>query len=193
MEVAIEKNDRAALMAALADEVLVNKLCAKMCFLARSRYGMLPQDGEEVFHEAVLTYLLVGERYPATDNHFGLLVGIFHKKAFESMKKSGRRESMAQKLLNRLRGECPDKANGQDPQGSAADIVVRSEQACLIRRAIKSFDCEELRWLLLMAEGHKTRLQLIEELGINRNTFDTRIRDTRLRLRQLLQESGVAA
>ena len=36
-----------------------------------------------------------------------------------------------------------------------------------------------------------TRLEMIEEMGINRNTFDTRLRSLRLTLKDTLSRHGV--
>ena len=180
-----------ALLKDLGDPDASGALMAKISFVARARYGILPQDSEDLFHEAVATYLTVHSRYEATDNHYGLLVGIFHKKALEHLGARDRAGRMARRFVTRVRSEHPFVARGEDPGGTTAEIVIREEDAKLIRDAIESMHDDGREMLLALAEGRLTRLQLIDELGINQNTFDTRLRALRQRLRLKLQRSGV--
>jgi RNA polymerase sigma factor (sigma-70 family) len=186
-----EDTSHAGLMEALADESRASTLFSKLCFIARARYGILPQDAEDIFHEAVVTYVAIHERYPPGDNHFGLLVGVFHKKSLEFLDSQDRRGRVAKRFVAKLQADRPVLARGEDPGGSAVDRVVREEDAALIRAAISSLAPESRELLLTLAEGHMTRLELIEALGVNRNTFDTRLRGVRLRLMQVLEQSGV--
>jgi RNA polymerase sigma factor (sigma-70 family) len=186
-----EDTSHAALMKALADDARAAALISKLCFLARSRYGILPQDAEDVFHDAVLTYLAVHERYPPGDNHFGLLVGIFHKKSLEFLDAHERRGRVARRFVAKLQADRPDVARGEDPSGPAVDRVIREEDAALIRSAIAALSEEARDLLLTLAEGRMSRLDLIRALGVNRNTFDTRLRGVRLRLKGALESAGV--
>jgi len=186
-----EDTSHAELMRALGDDHRASSLFSKLCFMARARYGILPQDGEDIFHEAVVTYLAIHERYPSGDNHFGLLVGVFHKKSLEFLDSQDRRGRVARRFVARLQADRPDVARGEDPSGPAVERVVREEDAALIRAAIATLSEEARELLLTLAEGRMTRLELIQALGINRNTFDTRLRGVRLRLKQTLSESGV--
>lgn len=186
-----EDTSHDALMEAMSDDRRVAALFAKVCFLARARYGILPQDAEDIFHEAVATYLSIHERYPPQDNHFGLLVGIFHKKSLEFLDGKDRRGRVAKRFVARLQADRPDVARGEDPSGAAVERVVREEDANLIRAAIGSLSGEARELLLTLAEGRMTRLEMIETLRVNRNTFDTRLRGVRLRLKRALLESGV--
>jgi RNA polymerase sigma factor (sigma-70 family) len=186
-----EESNHRALMGALADDARTASLFAKVCLLARARYGILAQDAEDLFHESVVTYLAVHQRYPPEDNHFGILVGIFHKKCLEFLDHQQRMGRVTQRFVARLVAERPDLARGEDPEGAAVDRVVRGEDAEMIRAAIASLSAEAREMLLTLAEGRMTRLELVEVLGINRNTFDTRLRGVRLRLRRVLADNGV--
>ena len=186
-----EDTTHAGLMSALADETRASGLISKVCFLARARYGILPQDAEDIFNESVLTYLAIHERYPPGDNHFGLLVGVFHKKSLEFLDSRDRQGRVARRFVARLQAERPEVARGEDPSGAAVDRVLREEDAALIRGAISTLSDDARELLLALAEGRMTRLEMIQALGINRNTFDTRLRAVRLRLKQVLAESGV--
>ena len=186
-----EDTSHKALMKALADDERVGTLFSKLCFIARSRYGIRPQDAEDVFHEAVATYLAIHTRYPPGDNHFGLLVGVFHKKSLEFLDSQDRRGRVARRFTAKLQADRPEIARGEDPSGAAVDRVLRDEDASLIRAAIGAMSGEARELLLTLAEGRMTRLEMIEALGVNRNTFDTRLRGVRLRLQKALLDSGV--
>ncbi len=181
----------AALMAALADDERAGAFVSKVCFLARSRYGIRPQDAEDIFQDSVVTYLAIHERYPPNDNHFGILVGVFHKKSLEFLDGEDRHGRVARRFVARLQADRPSVARGEDPSGPAVDRVVRDEDAALIRAAIGTLSDDARELLLALAEGRMTRLDMIQALGINRNTFDTRLRSVRLRLKRVLADSGV--
>jgi RNA polymerase sigma factor (sigma-70 family) len=159
--------------------------------MARTRYGIQAQDAQDVFHEAVATYLKVHERYPPQDNHFGILVGIFQRKALEFLGSRQRTGRMSQRLAAKLRADRPQVARGEDPAGTVADCVIRAEDAAMIRRAIEALSPDARDLLLALAEGRASRLDMIAELGLNRNTFDTRLRTLRLRLKKALSSAGV--
>lgn len=186
-----EDTSHAALMACLRDEQKTAELSGKVCSVARSRYGILLQDAEDIFHEAVVTYLTIHDRYTGRDNHFGLLVGIFHKKCLEHLGHRERDGRVARRLVTKLKADRPTVARGEDPKGAAVDRVIRGEDAELIRDALDELRPEARELLLTLAEGRRTRLELIDELGINRNTFDTRLRSMRLKLRKALLRTGV--
>lgn len=186
-----EDTSHGALMACLRDEQKTAELSGKVCSVARSRYGILLQDAEDIFHEAVVTYLTIHDRYTGRDNHFGLLVGIFHKKCLEHLGHRERDGRVARRLVTKLKADRPTVARGEDPKGAAVDRVIRGEDAELIRDALDQLRPEARELLLTLAEGRRTRLELIDELGINRNTFDTRLRSMRLKLRKALVRAGV--
>lgn len=186
-----EDTSHDGLMEALADDRRTSSLLAKVTYVARTRYGIRAQDAQDIFHESVATYLQIHSRYPPRDNHFGILVGIFHRKALEHIGASQRSDRVAERFVARLRADRPNLARGEDPEGTVADKVIRSEDATLIRAAIDALTPEAREMLVSLAEGRATRLEMIRALGINRNTFDTRLRALRLRLKKNLETSGV--
>ena len=185
-----EDTSHAGLMAALDDAKRTASLMAKVTYMARTRYGIRVQDAHDIFNDAVATYLVVHMRYPAEDNHFGLLVGIFHRKSLEFLGASKRANRVAERLVRKLRADRPTLARGEDPEGDVSDRVIRDEDATLIRHAVESLTPEGRDLLLALAEGRATRLEMIRSLGINRNTFDTRLRALRLRLLKTLRTPG---
>lgn len=188
-----EDTSHDALMAALNDEKRTLELKGKVCANARTRFGIQLHDAEDVFHEAVLTYLGIHTRYTERDNHFGLLVGIFHKKCLEFLGRVERQGRVTRRMAQNLKANKPDVARGEDPKGAAVERVIRREDAALIRDAIESLEDESQEILLDLAEGRLTRLEMIDRMGINRNTFDSRLRTLRLRLKRELADSGVLA
>ena len=180
-----------ALMAALNDERRTLELKSKVCANARSRFGIQLHDAEDIFHEAVLTYLGIHVRYTERDNHFGLLVGIFHKKCLEFLGRLERQGRVTRRMAANLQANQPFVARGEDPKGPAVERVIRREDAAIIRDAIDALEDESQEILLDLAEGRVSRLELIDRLGINRNTFDSRLRSLRLRLKRDLAESGI--
>jgi RNA polymerase sigma factor (sigma-70 family) len=186
-----EDTSHAALLAALGDDVRAAALFSKVSFLARARYGIRPQDAEDIFQDSVVTYLAIHERYPPTDNHFGILVGVFHKKSLEFLDSEDRNGRVARRFVARLQADRPVVARGEDPGGPAVDRVVREEDSALIRAAISTLSDDARELLLALAEGRMSRLDMIQALGVNRNTFDTRLRSVRMRLKRVLADSGV--
>jgi RNA polymerase sigma factor (sigma-70 family) len=186
-----EDTSHAALMGALNDERRTLELKGKVCSSARSRYGIRSNDAEDIFHEAVLTYLGIHGRYSDRDNHFGLLVGIFHKKCLEFLGREERQTRVARRLVHSLQANRPEVARGEDPRGPAVESVIREEDSQLIRGAIECLPEDSQEILLDLAEGRVTRLEMIDRMGINRNTFDSRLRSLRLKLRQQLLDDGV--
>jgi len=186
-----EDTTHPALMAALNDEERTLQLKGKVCASARRRYGLQMHDAEDIFHDAVLTYLGIHARYTDKDNHFGLLVGIFHKKALEFLGREERQTRAARKFVTKLRATRPLLAKGEDPKGPAVERVIRREDSALIRAALATLDDENQAMLLDLAEGSVSRLEMIDRLGINRNTFDSRLRTLRLRLKSNLAEACV--
>lgn len=186
-----EDTSHTALMRTLDDAEATATLFSKVSFVARARYGIALEDAEDIFHEAVATYLTIHGRYPAGDNHFGLLVGVFHKKSLEHLGSRERDGRVTRRLVTRLQADRPSIARGEDPKGAALERVIRREDAHLIRAAISSLNDEGRDLLLTLAEGKRSRLELIEDMGLNRNTFDTRLRSARLKLRARLERKGV--
>jgi DNA-directed RNA polymerase specialized sigma24 family protein len=186
-----EDTSRDGLLEALGDAGRTEALATKLAFMARTRFGIRAEDARDLFHESVATYLTIRDRYPEGDNHFGILVGVFHRKALESLDARKRDGRIAQRYVARLQSDRPVVARGEDPEGDVAERVIREEDAALIRRVLATLSGEGRELLLALAEGRATRLELIEQLGINRNTFDTRLRALRLRLKRHLEEAGI--
>ncbi len=182
----------AALMRDLADVESVKRLLATLSARARTRHGIAASDADDIFQDAVVTYLLVQGRYPGLVNHVALLVGIFQKKSLMFLTDASKRGRQPGRLVARLRADRPAVARGEDPLGTTLDDVVRKETCSLIRDAIASMAEDRRELLLALAERRASRRELIAAMGLNPNTFDSRLRSARLRLRGDLRRVGVA-
>jgi RNA polymerase sigma factor (sigma-70 family) len=180
----------AALLAALADAERTASLVAMAAAIARSRRGIGTGDAEDLFHDAVVTYLQIQHRYPADVNRFGLLVGIFHRKVLEYTATSQRRRRGLERFVRRLESERGRRVPGRDVDAPADSRMIREETAAAIRASIESMP-ESIRSVLLaLGEGRRRRLELIRELGISPNTFDSRLHVARERLRRRAVAAG---
>jgi len=180
----------AALLAALADAERTANLVAMTTAIARSRRGLTADDAEDVFQDAVVTYLRIQQRYPAHINRFGLLVGIFHRRMLEFASRSQRRRRGLERFVRRLASERDRRVPGRDADGAADSRIVREETARAIRASISSLPDGIRPILLALAEGRRRRLDLVRELGISRNTFDSRLHVAREALRRRAVAAG---
>jgi RNA polymerase sigma factor (sigma-70 family) len=178
--------DAGDLASTLASSALHAKLFDMVCSVVRRRYGIRAEDAEDVFQDAVVTYLEVRERYPAGANHFGLLVGISHRKALKALAGSRKRARRLELLAARVALE----QRGRDPIHSPEWPVIRDERDAAIRKAIAALPHPARETLLSIAEGTERRLELIARLGVNRNTFDSRLHVARTALRRDLARRG---
>lgn len=185
-----EDQSHAALLAALADARRTARLVAMAAAIARSRRGIRTDDAEDLFHDAVVTYLQIQSRYPDEVNRFGLLVGIFHKKVLEFTATSQRRQRGLERFARRLASDRGHSLPGRDTAAPADGSIIREETSAAIRASIASLP-EGIRSVLVaLAEGRKRRLELVRELGISCNTFDSRLHVARERLRRRAVAAG---
>jgi DNA-directed RNA polymerase specialized sigma24 family protein len=184
-------NGHEALMSALGDATGFASLLARFRGLAQRRFGIRGSDAEDVFEEGVVTYLVVHGRYAADQNHYGLFLGILRNKCLERHDRSRRGERSLRRLGSALLRERSRATRGEDPHGDALEGLVHAEEAARIRAAIAAIPEQTRTWLLAMAEGRATRTQTIRALHLNRNTFDTRLRALRKRVRRELAAAGV--
>jgi DNA-directed RNA polymerase specialized sigma24 family protein len=170
----------------------VRRLRATYGASLRMKFGMKSDDGEEVIQEGIAKYLTIAARYPAGENHFGILWGVVCRKAYEHLRRNSRAERAKGRLRAHHEANRPHLARGEDPLGSTADRVIRAEDARLIRKTLQSLDDGARTMLLQMADGSpRRRLELINGSGVNKNTFDTRLRRFRLMLRKQLRTAGL--
>jgi DNA-directed RNA polymerase specialized sigma24 family protein len=186
---ATEDVSHAALLAALSDARRTAALVAMTAAMARSGGGVHREDAEDAFQDAVVTYLEVQARYPPDVSRFALLVGIFRCKVLAFAAASRRRRRALERLARGLSRARDRRVPGRDAAGAADGRMMREETAAAIRTSIASLPDGIRSVLLCLAEGRRRRLELVRELGINRNTFDSRLHVAR----RILRRTAVAA
>jgi DNA-directed RNA polymerase specialized sigma24 family protein len=123
-----------------------------------------------------------------------IIYGIFRRRCQVISKRElshDRQRRKFRRIMERLRETAPHRLQGLVIDESVLDAIVRIEEADAVRAALAELSTEAHALLLMLAEQEVTRLKLIEILGVNRNTFDTRLRALRRKLKQLLREHGV--
>jgi DNA-directed RNA polymerase specialized sigma24 family protein len=169
--------------ATISNLVRQNRLSAMVAGIARVRYGIAADDAQDVYQDSVVAYLLVKDRYARDANHFGLFVGIFHHKAMRFLStERGRGRS-----LERFAAHLACGLSEFDAATSPDAAVRRVERDAAIRDSVASLPRDERALLLELGEGRSRRLDLIARLGINRNTFDSRLHEARASLRRSLR------
>jgi DNA-directed RNA polymerase specialized sigma24 family protein len=186
------ESSRAELMRALGDAERAGTLRDTLRARARRHHGIRSDDADDVFQDAVTTYLIVNGKYPDDANHFGLLFGIFRRRSQMFLRADRTRRRANDRLVERLLGRRPDVARGEDPRGTTLDRLVRDESASLIRRAIAAIEADRRDLLLAFAERRASRLDLAAAGAVNPDTLDSRLRSARRRLMRSLEAVGVA-
>ncbi len=173
---------------ALAQPVQHDRLIAMTERLARKRYGIRAGDADDVFQESVLTYLVVRHRYPADANHVGLFFGVFHRTALTFLSSVRRRAAKLERLGAKLARERHELEESSSP----VSATLRAERDAAIRESVAALPDDARDNLLALASGGVRRLELVARLGVNRNTFDSRLHAARGKLRRELARRGEA-
>jgi len=180
--------DADAFATALSDSCGHARLSTIAARVARRRYGIRAGDADDVFQESALTYLLVRPRYARDANHFGLFFGIFHRTALKFLSSARGRAAKLERLGARLAHE----RRAPDESSSPAASTLRAERDAAIRDSVAALSEGARGPLLDLASGCVRRLDLVARLGVNRNTFDSRLRTARRKLRRELARRGEA-
>ena len=166
----------------------------KLTYFAWRKYRIDSEHAEDIVQNAVATYCEVKGRYVAEENQYGILVGIFYKKCLEYI-------DQAQRESRQLKTFCT-KADAQREnhwltpeetreQKSVLGDLVRREDGRIILTALADLRPESREMFRLMAEEELDRKDMIQRTGVNKNTFDTRLRTARIELRDELRKKGV--
>ena len=184
-----------AVLETFSDARSAERLRRQLLQLARARYGIAPDSAEDVVQNALTSYLEVRHRYEAGANSQAILFGIFFKKCLEHIDRACREK----RRLNRY-CSSPDAARQNpwirpDAPAEAPGVLnelIRDEEGCRIRAAIDRLRPGSRRLVQMITTRGLGRQGLISDLGINRNTLDSRLHACRNELRGLLARDGVA-
>jgi len=180
----------------LADPQSAERFRSKLVWLAWSRYRVTRDEAEDIVQTAFTAYLQVRERYAHVADHGAILGGIFRNKCLTHITRAGREQ-------RRLERYCttPDAARenpwirptspAQAP--SVVDELVKRETRREIRTAFAHLRPSSRRLLTLLVLRGLGRRNLIEQMGLNKNTFDSRLHACRAELRRLLRGGDVSS
>lgn len=200
-ELRLVKGAYAHLAADLENRAHYLKLRAACHVCATEAFGIKDHATiEDLISEACLKYLEIVSADPERFDHseprssLKIIYGIFQKRCQVISGRQlshGWQQRKLKRLVKRLRETVPHRLQGLVIDESVLDAIVRIEEATAVRAALTELSTEAHALLLMLAEQEVTRLKLIEILRVNRNTFDTRLRALRRKLKQLLREHGV--
>jgi RNA polymerase sigma factor (sigma-70 family) len=166
-----------------------------LVYLARRQYRLSRDVAEDLVQAALVTYLEVRHRYPRTEEHLRILVGIFRNKCREHIARSVR----AARDLDALRqtaalpgGPAPGVRGDPTRENGVLGAMVDREDARLILEALARLRPQAREMFRLIAEDGLTRKQLMERFGLNANTLDSRLHTYRGELRKILAGVGFA-
>jgi RNA polymerase sigma factor (sigma-70 family) len=168
---------------------------AGLIYLAKRQYR-LPRDvAEDLVQAALVTYLEVRHRYPRSEEHLRILVGIFRNKCREHIGRSVRAARGLDALKsNALGGGGAQSAARMEPtleDGVLHELVSR-EDGRLILQALARLRPQAREMFRLITEEGLDRKQLMTRFGLNANTLDSRLHTYRRELRGILDRQGFA-
>jgi len=172
--------------ATLGSSLRVARLRREVTRIARRRLGIRADDAEDLFQDSVVAYLEMRHSHRPDENHLALFVGVLHRMARASLATARRRA----RGLDRWATRFTHDRRGLDARSSPDAGARRAERDAAIRGAIAAMSHDVREALIALADGRCRRLELIAQLGINRNTFDSRLHKARSRLRCELARRG---
>ncbi len=164
-------------------------------YLAWRWYRIPPQEAADIVQAALVTFLEKRHRYPKQDEHMRILHGIFRNKCREHIDQAVRagrhRKTLEAGLLAGTVSTPVAPKNGDTATEGVLDELVRSEDYCLILEALAELPEPAREMFRLLVHEGKSRAELIELFGVNKNTWDWRVHDARKRLRERFSREGL--
>jgi RNA polymerase sigma factor (sigma-70 family) len=169
------------------------RLRSSLVYLARRRYRIRREVAEDLVQAALLTYLEVKHRYPRTEEHLRILVGIFRNKCREHIGRSVRAARGLHALRSSAESDGSQSVRGEatNEDGVLQDIVGR-EEGRLIVQALGRLRPQAREMFRLIVEENLTRKELMRRFAVNANTLDSRLHTYRKEFRRLLDRQGFA-
>jgi len=178
----------------LTDRRAFESVRQKLVYLAWRKYRISAEDADDIVQNAAATYCEVRDRYAGEENQYAILIGIFYKKCLEFIDQSQRESRQMQTFCSKAdaRRESPWLApeDSREKKSVLGDLV-RQEDGRLILSAMAGLRPESRELFRLMVEEEFERKEMIRHFGLNKNTYDTRLRTARLELRDALRQKGV--
>jgi RNA polymerase sigma factor (sigma-70 family) len=167
------------------------RLQTSLVYLARRQYRITREVAEDLVQSALLTYLEVKHRYPRTEEHLRILVGIFRNKCREHIGHSVRTARKLDQLRTSVDsdGHRAVRGGSTKEEGVLEDIVNR-EEGRLILQALGRLRPQAREMFRLIAEDKLSRKELMARFDVNANTLDSRLHTYRKEFRKLLVRQG---
>ncbi len=172
----------------------MERISAKLLQVAWFRYRIPREQAEDVLQTAFAAFLSVRHRYEVEEEHPAILVGIFRKKCLEHIDRSVREKTKLRRYCNAADSARENPWIRRDRPAEAPSVIdelVRREDGRQILEAIAELRPTSRKLFALILRRGLGRKELIDELGINKNTLDSRLHVGRRELRGLLRRRGV--
>jgi RNA polymerase sigma factor (sigma-70 family) len=173
----------------LLDRAESERIERSLVYLARRRFRLARDVAEDLVQSALVTYLEVRDRYPRTEEHFRILVGIFRNKCREHIERAVRSARGFESLRRDALANGP--AAGPLKCGPAEDDVlahlIEREDGRRIVAALARLRPQAREMFRLITEEGLSRRELMERFRLNKNTLDSRLHTYRRELREMLE------
>lgn len=177
-------------MAGDFDPTWIREVERKLHFIARQRYRIPRQEADDLIQATIQTLLEVRHRYPRTDEHARIVVGIFRNKCREHIERAVRGTRRLDELKREIEAgtaDLPTIRAARESEGGLVEDLIRREEAERILRALALLRPEAREMFRLITEFGFSRKQLIEHFGLNPATLDSRLHSYRNELKKTLQ------
>jgi RNA polymerase sigma factor (sigma-70 family) len=168
------------------------RLEASLLYLARRQFRISKEVAEDLVQAALLTYLEVKHRYPRTEEHYRILVGIFRNKCREHIGRSVRAARGLESLRAAASAREPVAPQSATPGDGVLQDLVDREDGRRILEALGSLRPQAREMFRLITEEKLTRKELMRRFDLNPNTLDSRLHTYRREFRTLLSRQGFA-
>lgn len=180
-------------MAGDFDPTWILEVERKLHFIARERYRIRRQEATDLVQATIETFLEVRSRYPRTEEHPRIVVGIFRNKCREHIERAVRSSRRIEELRREVEAgtaDLPAIRAARRAEGGLVEDLIRREQAERILYALAALRPEAREMFRLITQENLSRKQLIERLGLNPATLDSRLHTYRRELKRLLDDRG---
>jgi RNA polymerase sigma factor (sigma-70 family) len=168
-------------------------LRGKLIYLAWHSYRIHATDADDVVQASFATYFEIRDRYPRTEDHSAILIGVFRNKCREHIDRVIREQRRHSEYIRKLAPTTASSVSGPESPGtSVLEDLVREEEGRLILEALSNLRPDARAAFEALLDEDVGRKGLIDRLGLNKNTLDSRLHVYRSELRKLLRQKGLS-
>lgn len=158
------------------------------------RYRIPTDPAQDVFQDSWAALLEALPRYGSDCRPVAVLTTIFWKKCATWIERQCRWRRRLAEILEHLDALHPGHAHltdGEPAEPSVLEELVQNEDSRTILLVLRELRPESRQILLDLATTPGGRQALIERLGVNKNTLDSRLHAARTELREHLARHGI--